>query len=169
MYSRRLPPYQWLVVALCTPQLRVKYLCTSSHHVPHFVIYIDSFVAGVQYEVLSTIFTTQTLFGGNLTLFAVAMVILAYGQLWQSQYIKRTYVSISFERCQKHFDVRMRVKAVSTRISNEMVWVNFTMRLYWFKELPWGLLAAQWYQNFCGTTIVRGGQFKAKTGEFGLG
>ena len=72
-----LSPYQWLVVALCTPQLHVKYLCTSSHHGAHFVIYIDSFVAGVKYEVQFTVFTIQTLFCGNLNLSAVAMVNMA--------------------------------------------------------------------------------------------
>ena len=35
-----------------------------------------------------------------------------------------------------------------------------------FKELPWGLLVAHSYLNFRGTTIGRGSQFKAKTGEF---
>ena len=38
-----------------------------------------------------------------------------------------------------------------------------------FKELPWGPLLAHSYQNFRGTTVGRGGQFKAQTGEFGQG
>ena len=77
IYSRRLSSYQWLVVALCTPQLRVEYLRKSAHRGAHFVIYIDSFIAGVQYEVLFTIFTTQTLFCANLFLSASAMVNMA--------------------------------------------------------------------------------------------
>ena len=94
IYSRRLSPYLWLVVALCTPQLRVKYLCTSSHHGAHFVIYVHSFIAGVQYEVLFTIFTTQTLFCGNLALLDVAMVNMAsYDNLNTSK--ERTFQHLS--------------------------------------------------------------------------
>ena len=37
----------------------------------------------------------------------------------------------------------------------------------WFNELPWGLMGAQWYQNFPCTTTTTGGHFKPKTGEFG--
>ena len=74
---KRLSPYQGLVLQLYTPQLSEKYVCTYSHLGAHFVISINSFVAGVHYEVLFTVCATQTLFCGNLALSTVATVLMA--------------------------------------------------------------------------------------------
>ena len=73
-----LSPYQGLVLQLYTPQLSEKKdVCTYSHLGAHFVISINSFVAGVHYEVLFTVCATQTLFCGNLALSTVATVLMA--------------------------------------------------------------------------------------------